>query len=109
MTKVRPVVVLSPRRRRKIGPYLVVPFSTQMSERLEPTHYRIPAGRYSFFTRDADSWAKCEFLSAVGEERLDRLWRDGMHVAPRLHDADLRGILMGVLRALGPLALHGGS
>jgi uncharacterized protein YifN (PemK superfamily) len=105
MTKCRPVVVLSERPRWSQRPFVVVPFSTQAPAQPEPIHYRIPAGRYPFFAPDADSWAKCEFVSAVSVERLDRLWRNNMHVAPRLHDADLQGILLGVIRAIGGRSL----
>ena len=105
MTKVRPVVVLSPRRRAESGPYLIVPFSTQAPSSPSGVHYRIPAGTYAFLTRHADSWAKGEFVSSVGELRLDRLRRNRSYLSPRLRDADLRAIRMCVIRALGALPL----
>ena len=101
MTKRRPVVVLSAHRRDGAGPYLVVPFSTTAPAHLTNVHYRIPAGTYSFFTDKADVWAKCDFVSAVGRQRLGRLQREGGSFTPQLHDVDLRGIRLGVVRALG--------
>ncbi len=105
MTKRRPVVVMSGRRRRIVGPYLVVPLSTQAPRQPDRTHYRLPAGTYDFLARDADSWAKCELVTAVGSARLDRLLHRGAYVAPRVADADLRAIRLGVIYALGGRSL----
>jgi uncharacterized protein YifN (PemK superfamily) len=41
MTKRRPVVVVSARGRSMIGPYLVVPFSTQAPRLPNRSHYRL--------------------------------------------------------------------
>jgi len=48
MVKKRPVVILSPRYRRRTGLCIVVPFSTVEPELIEPHHHRIPAGTYNF-------------------------------------------------------------
>jgi len=105
MTKRRPVVVVSPRRRRVISPFLVVPFSTQAPLHPDRAHYRIAAGAYGFLARDADSWAKCDLVSAVAGERLDRLWYRGSYRVPRISHADLRGVRLGVIHAISAAEL----
>jgi mRNA interferase MazF len=101
MTKVRHVVVVSPRHRRSSGSCLVVPFSTVAPNPVEPYHYRIPAGAYSFFKKNADVWAKANLLSHVSFGRLDRVLDGGKYVSPTLNPSDFRGIQLAVLEALG--------
>ena len=101
MTKRRPVVVISPHRRTHLRPYLVIPFSTQVPALPGPTHHRILAGSYDFLSSARDSWAKCELVSAVDTQRLDRLLYRGCYLAARLTAADLLGIRLGVIHALG--------
>jgi uncharacterized protein YifN (PemK superfamily) len=105
MDKRRPVVVVSPRRRRVIGPFLVVPFSTSAPLHPDPTHHHIPAGTYDFLAQDRDSWAKCELVSAVAASRLDRLWNRGAYIAPRVSDADLHAVRLGMIHAIGAAPL----
>src|ERR1700674_5272188 len=73
MVKRRQVVVVSPRYRRHTGLCLVVPFSMVPPFEAEPHHYEIPPGRYDFFDRVEPVWAKCDMLTCVCFERLDRL------------------------------------
>ena len=56
---------------------------------------------YAFLAASTDTWAKCEFVSAVAEQRLDRLRRNGVYFTPRLREGDLRAIRIAVLRAVG--------
>jgi len=105
MTKRRPVVVVSARSRSIIGPYLVVPLSTQAPQRPGRTHHRLPVGAYDFLANDADSWAKCALVTAVGSRRLDRFWRQGVYIVPRITAADRRAIRLGVIHALGAIDL----
>ena len=106
MTKRRPVVVLSPQRRRTVGPVIVVPLSTSPSAEANELHGRLAAGRYHFLRSDADSWAKCEFVCSVSARRLDVLRHKGARGTPRLADADLRLIVRASMRALGAAELH---
>lgn len=105
MTKRRPVVVVSARSRSIIGPYLVVPLSTRAPQRPDRTHHRLTVGTYDFLSNEADSWAKCALVTAVGSRRLDRFWRQGAYTVPRIADADLRAIRLGVIHALGAIGL----
>src|SRR5689334_4492255 len=70
MTKVRPVVVISPRFRHRIEVYAVVPLSTTSPRMRQPYHHRITAGTYPFFSPNVDVWAKAHLLVAVAPRRL---------------------------------------
>ena len=105
MAKRRPVVVLSPRRRRAAGPYIVVPFSTSRPSYADDRHVRIEAGSYEFLRADVDSWVKCEFACSVGARRLDRPRRGGQYFSPRVSAADLRSILRATACAIGGVDL----
>jgi len=71
MVKVRPVVVISPRRRRGSGLVTVVPLSSTPPEPPEPWHYGLPAGVYP--PARAPMWAKCDMVATVALDRLDRI------------------------------------
>jgi mRNA interferase MazF len=101
MTKVRHVVVVSPRHRRNSGTCLVVPFSTVAPNPVEPFHYRIPADSYSFFKKNADVWAKGDLVSHVSFGRLDRVLDNGKYCSPSLKPEDLKCIQSAVWQALG--------
>ena len=105
MTKRRPVVVLSQKRRQGSGPVIVVPFSTTAPQHPDERHVRIVAGSYEFLRSDVDSWVKCEFMTAVSGRRLDRLRRNGAYILPQLDNSDFRLILRAVARAIGGAGL----
>ncbi|WP_420239995.1 type II toxin-antitoxin system PemK/MazF family toxin [Telmatobacter bradus] len=73
MQKTRHVVVMSPRHRRDYRTCVVVPFSTVAPDPIEPFHYKIPAGRYSFFRPDTDIWVKADMITHVSFAGLDRV------------------------------------
>jgi mRNA interferase MazF len=100
MVKRRHVVVVSPRYRRHTGLCLVVPFSTVAPYEIEAHHYEILAGTYDFFDPAKSVWAKCDMLTCVCFERLDRLLLYGRYQAPSLKEKDLRAIQMAVGQAL---------
>jgi len=101
MTKVRHVVIISPRHRRSTGSCLVVPLSTDAPNPVEPYHFRIPANTYSFFKKNTDVWAKADLLSHVSFGRLDRVLDGGKYCSPYLNPPDLQGIQCSVWEALG--------
>jgi len=92
MVKRRHIVVVSPRYRRHTGLCLVVPFSTVTPHEIEPHHYGIIAGSYDFFDPAKTVWAKCDMLTCVCFERLDRLLLYGRYAAPCLRANDLTRI-----------------
>jgi len=101
ITKVRHVIVVSPRHRRNSGSCLVVPLSTVAPQPVEPFHYRIPANTYSFFRKNADVWAKADLFSHVSFGRLDRVLDGGKYCSPMLNRSDLEGVQHAVWEALG--------
>ena len=103
MTKVRPVVVISPRRRRGPGLYTVVPLSTQIPNPVEPFHHLMDSRSVPVELGAKLSWAKCDMLYTVSLHRLSQVKRRGGYVtpSPQVLEADLDAILDGVLRALG--------
>jgi uncharacterized protein YifN (PemK superfamily) len=73
MTKRRPVVVVSPRLRRRGSLVAVVPLSTTAPEQVEPHHCMIRLERPLPSPFDAEvMWAKCDMVATVGLQRLDR-------------------------------------
>jgi mRNA interferase MazF len=100
MVKRRHVVVVAPRYRRHTGLRLVVPFSTVAPYEIEPHHYEIPAGTYDFFDPAKSTWAKCDMLTCVCFERLDRVLLYNRYQTPLLKEKDLRAIQLGVSKAL---------
>ena len=106
MTKKRPVVVISPRRRRLMSKVVtVVPLSTAAPNPVEPFHHRMNPRSVPVELGTRESWAKCDMLYTVSLERLDRvLVNQGgrrVFVAPRVQDEDLDAIRQGVVSALG--------
>ncbi|GGE24704.1 hypothetical protein GCM10011390_50190 [Aureimonas endophytica] len=77
MVKIRPVVIVSPRLRRRADLVAVVPLSTTPPNPAEPHHCELvlavplPAP----FDRP-QMWAKCDMVATVALSRLDR-FRDG--------------------------------
>jgi uncharacterized protein YifN (PemK superfamily) len=107
MVKVRPVVVLSPRRRRWYGLATVVPLSTTPPVPVEPVHHRLDPASLPGRLSARETWAKCDMLYTVSLERLDRV-RIGkepsgrrLYVAERITASDLAAIQRCVEIALG--------
>ena len=77
MVKLRPVVVVSPRLRRRADLVAVVPLSTTPPNPTEPHHcsftLAVPLPK-PFET--PQMWAKCDMVATVALSRLDR-FRDG--------------------------------
>lgn len=103
MVKVRPVVVISPRR-RTVGLVTVVPLSSTAPTRQEPWHYQLPAGVYPPARRPM--WAKGDMRATVALTRLDRVKaRDSKGTRTyhtfQVRPDDLAAILACVRAALG--------
>ena len=102
MVKVRPVVVVSPRRRT--GQLAtVVPISSSRPIPAEPWHYELPAGVYP--PARGPVWVKCDMLATVALSRLDRV-RVRSHGGTvyrtfQLDPKDLAAVMAGVKAALG--------
>jgi uncharacterized protein YifN (PemK superfamily) len=70
MVKVRPVVVISPRRRSS-QLVTVVPMSSLPPSPIEPWHYPLPAGAYP--PARGQVWVKADMIATVALARLDRV------------------------------------
>lgn len=106
MIKVRPVVVISPRRRRRSsGLCTVVPLSTKAPNPVEPFHHRMDPRSVPVELGPEQSWAKCDMLYTVSLKRLSRVKGPaGRHLTPQVLPEDLDAVREGVLKALGWVA-----
>lgn len=103
MVKVRPVVVLSPRRRTS-GLVAVVPLSSSAPAPLLPWHVAMPPGAYP--PARAPMWAKCDMVATVALARLDRVRTRGpqghrIYSTPVLAPATFAAVQAAVKAALG--------
>lgn len=115
MVKIRPVVVISPRLRRRADLVAVVPLRTTPPNPVEPHHCSITLAVALPRPFDAPQmWAKCDMVATVAMSRLDR-FRDGRatggarRFATGRIDADqLNAIRKAVLHGLGlgTLTIH---
>ncbi|PGH58234.1 hypothetical protein CRT60_09895 [Azospirillum palustre] len=71
MIKVRPVVVVSPRRRSGPGLCTVVPLSSVEPDPIELYHHRLSPVAYP--PARGPIWAKCDMAATVSFARLDRI------------------------------------
>lgn len=106
MVKVRPVVVVSPRRRRGQPLCTVIPLSTTPPRPVEPYHCRMNSDSLPGKLAEFETWAKCDMLYTVSLERLDRVRisksRGGKrrYVAQSVTEDDWQAIRRGVRVAL---------
>ena len=103
MVKVRPVLVVSPRRRR-LQTVTVVPLSTVAPERVEAWHYQL--SKESFSPYGKVTWAKCDMVTTVATKRLDRVRVKGKsgersYLVFEVTDQELEAIHGGIKAALG--------
>ena len=108
MVKRRPVVVVSPRFKRRSGLCTVVPLSTTEPARIETYHalVRIDPPLPKPFSAPS-CWAKCDMLSAVSFARLDLIAgpreADGRrrYRISSLSSEDLQAVRRAMLAGLG--------
>jgi mRNA interferase MazF len=74
MVKVRPVVIISPRRRSS-QLVTVVPISSTPPSPVEPWHYQLPPGAYP--PARGTVWVKADLVATVAIARLDRVKTKG--------------------------------
>ncbi len=87
MTKRRPVVVISPRFRRREGLCTVVPLSTTPPKPVEPYHVllKLPEPLHPKKWPATEVWAKCDMVAVVSFQRLD-LIRLGKQNGKRIYN-----------------------
>lgn len=103
IVKERPVVIISPKRRRE-RLATVVPLSNSEPAVLQPWHYLVPDGVYP--PARAPMWAKADLVMTVALDRLDRVRvRDESgnrtYRIFQMTDAQLAAVRDAVLAALG--------
>jgi uncharacterized protein YifN (PemK superfamily) len=102
MTKVRLVVILSPRSRVSFpGTYIVVPISKTAPCPAEAHHCEFKPRSYHFFDPIESVWAKCDMVTSVASHRLDRVKVAGRYCRVQIRKEDLGRIRTAVLHTLG--------
>lgn len=102
MTKVRRVVVLSPRSRSVLrGTYVVVPISKSQPAPVEAHHCEFVPRAYDFFDMTESVWAKADMVTCVGYHRLERMRINGRFGPARISSAHLLAVRKSILHALG--------
>ncbi len=110
MVKRRPVVVVSPRLRRRAGLVAVVPLSTTVPQPVEAHQCQIVLGRPLPAPFDSPTmWAKCDMLATLSISRLDRfkVRRNAgrTFVSGQLNAAQLKQVQAAILCGLGMASL----
>ena|ERR1700677_2779434 len=102
MTKIRRVVVLSPRSRRTFpDTYLVVPISKTPPATREAHQCEFSPGSYFFFDPVEAVWAKTDMVTCVSAHPLERLKINGRYLRGQIREKDLQRVRQAVLHALG--------
>jgi mRNA interferase MazF len=76
MVKVRPVIILSPRRHNR-ETCIVVPLSSTRPDPIEVYHHMLDPLSLPKRLRDANTWVKGNMVTTIAVHRLDRV-RDGL-------------------------------
>lgn len=106
MIKKRPVVIVSPRLRRQQNLYTVIPLSTTKPIPIENHHHKLNPLSLPNGLNKKETWAKCDMISRVSAERLDRIKTidskgKRSYITHTLLAEDFKGILKGILSSLG--------
>jgi mRNA interferase MazF len=115
MVKRRPVVIVSPRLRKRSGLVSVIPLSTTKPDDLMEFHVEIELAKS--LPRPFESrvmWAKCDMISTVSLKRLDRFKEakgfQGQRnwISGQLDQNQIKRVKTGLLfgLGLGSLTLH---
>ncbi len=108
IVKRRPVVVISPRTRRKTQLCIVVPLITTPPVPVELHHHCLDPASLPAPLATRQTWAKCDMLMTVSLVRLDRvkMGKDPatgkrIYASGTVTPSDLKAIQIAVLSALG--------
>jgi uncharacterized protein YifN (PemK superfamily) len=107
MTKLRRVIVLSPRPRDYYpDTYIVVPVSKTASASIGAQHCEFKPRAYPFFDAAESVWAKADMLACVSKHRLDRVRWNGQYQRCRIRLDDLNRVRQAAIHALGLREWH---
>ncbi|TSK07036.1 MAG: hypothetical protein FPO08_10425 [Geobacter sp.] len=107
IVKVRPVVVISPRPRRRTQLCTVIPLSSTAPSPVEPHHHKLDPASLPQALAGTETWAKCDLIMTVCLDRLDRVKGRDPKTGQRLYTtsevtaADFDAIQGAVVAALG--------
>jgi mRNA interferase MazF len=106
MVKKRPVVVISPRRRKGSQLYTVVPLSTVRPHPIEAHHHLLDVESLPGNYATKETWAKCDMVVTVALHRMDRMkvrFERGprQYITTEIISSDFKAIQAGVRAALG--------
>lgn len=82
MTKRRPVVVVSRKSRRSLT-CTVVPLSTSTPDKPQPYHHLMESASLVGKFAGTETWAKCDMVTTVSMNRLDRILIGRAHQGKR--------------------------
>ncbi|PYE83901.1 type II toxin-antitoxin system PemK/MazF family toxin [Pseudoroseicyclus aestuarii] len=102
ITKVRPVIVISPKLPNRSELAAIVPISTTPPQRMLPFVYRLSRNYAPWTGPDTETWAKCDLVMNVALRRLSA-FKVGRrkYEYPTLTPEDLAGVRRAVLAGLG--------
>jgi mRNA interferase MazF len=102
MTKVRPVVVISPRLPYRSNLVAIVPISLTAPKHNLPFCFKLSRNYHPNEVDTLDSWAKCDMVMNVSLRRLSA-FKVGRrrYTFPELSPEDLLGVRLAVLAGLG--------
>ena len=103
MVKVRPVVVISPRRRRSSQLATIVPISSTPPLPIELWHYQLPPGIYP--PARGPVWVKADVLATVALARLDRVKVRGLGGTRTYQTFQVDGATLAAIQAAVKAAL----
>jgi len=100
--KIRPVIIVTPRLPNRGSLCMIIPTSTTPPDHPQPYHVRLSRNYHPNEADDVPVWAKCDLITNVSCERLDR-FKIGFrkYVAPSISADDLDSVRKGVLAAFG--------
>jgi uncharacterized protein YifN (PemK superfamily) len=100
ISKIRPVVVITPTHVRRKALATIVPLSTQRPYRVCKYHVRLKTPAFPHAAPEV--WAKCDLAMSVSYARLDRIrLQSGKFLVGFVSDADLRQIYRAVAYGFG--------
>lgn len=100
ISKVRPVVVISPNHPRRAGLVTVVPLSATRPSPVRDFHHRL--SQSPFPGRATEVWAKCDLVTSVAFARLDRVRVGrGEYLVGHIDDEELLRIRLAAALSFG--------
>jgi uncharacterized protein YifN (PemK superfamily) len=101
MTKVRKVIVLTPRSRVHVPSTLLVVPVSMTARAPDESHCEFKPRAYHFFDESQSVWALTGMVTCVALWRLNRLKINGRYTSVRIRDGDLLRLKEAALHSMG--------